>query len=63
MNEISAEDEALIGYMHSVAKKLAEDEGVAISGYRLTTNTGSDGGQIVFHIHLHLMGGKKLGHL
>lgn len=60
MNEVEPEDEALIGYMHLVAQKLAEQEGIAERGYRLVINTGADGGQIVYHLHLHLMGGKKL---
>ncbi len=59
MNEATEEDEALIGYLHSVARKLAQDEGIADSGYRLTFNTGDDGGQVVYHIHLHLMGGRR----
>jgi len=50
----------LIGHLHTVAQKLAAEEGIAESGYRLVTNTGDDGGQVVYHIHLHLMGGKPL---
>jgi histidine triad (HIT) family protein len=45
--------------MHLVAQKLAKEEGVDESGYRLTINTGPDGGQVVYHIHLHLMGGRS----
>ncbi len=59
MNEATAEDESLLGYMHLVAQKLAKEEGVDESGYRLTINTGPDGGQVVYHIHLHLMGGRS----
>ncbi len=43
------------------ANKVARDEGIAESGYRVVINSGNDGGQVVFHIHLHLMGGEKLG--
>jgi histidine triad (HIT) family protein len=60
LNEAIEEDEALLGHMQLVAKKLAEKEGIAERGYRLVVNTGKEGGQIIFHIHLHLMGGKKL---
>ncbi len=59
MNDVSTEDESLIGYMHLVAQKLAKEAGIAESGYRLTFNTGDDGGQVVYHIHLHLMGGRS----
>ena len=58
INEATPEDEVLLGHMHLVAQKLAREEGIAESGYRLTINTGKDGGQVVYHIHLHLMGGK-----
>jgi len=54
------EDGKLLSKMFMVAKQLAEEEGISSSGYRLITNTGSDGGQSVFHLHLHLIGGRKL---
>ena len=60
MNEAMPEDEALLGHLQLVAQKLAVEEGINQKGYRLVTNTGDDGGQVVYHIHLHLMGGKKL---
>ncbi len=60
MNEVVPEDEALIGHLHTAAQKLAVEEGIAEKGYRLVINTGDDGGQVVYHIHLHLMGGKPL---
>ena len=47
----------------NVAKKLAKQEGIAESGFRLIMNCNQDGGQEVYHIHLHLLGGKKLGKL
>lgn len=62
-NDIEVEDEVLIGKLYSVAKKLAKQEGVAESGYRLIMNCNQDAGQEVFHIHLHLLGGKPLGKL
>jgi len=62
-NDIEIEDEILIGKMYTVAKQLAKQEGIAESGYRLIMNCNSDGGQEVYHIHLHLLGGKGLGKL
>ena len=60
INEATEEDERLLGHLHLVAKKIAQKEGIAERGYRLVINTGKEGGQVIFHIHLHLMGGKKL---
>ena len=62
MNDLEEEDKDLIGHMHLVARNLAHEHGIAESGYRTVFNCGPDAGQIVFHIHLHLMGGKRLGH-
>lgn len=57
-----AEDDALlVGKMVLVAKKLAEDKNIAEDGYRLVFNAGRHSGQVVDHIHLHLLGGKILG--
>ncbi len=50
----------LMGRLISVAKQLAEREGIAHSGYRLTINSGADAGQVVPHLHLHLLGGRRL---
>ena len=61
MNEITEEDIPLIGKMFYVAKELAAEKGIAETGYRLVINTNEDSGQSVFHIHLHLIGGEKLG--
>ncbi len=60
VNVVEPGDEALLGHMFSVARHLADEAGVAHSGYRLITNTGPDGGQSVYHIHMHLIGGKHL---
>lgn len=60
LNEVTAEDTALVGYMFEVARKLAEQFGVAQSGYRTVFNVGADTGQTVFHLHLHVIGGRKL---
>ena len=57
---LTAEDDALLCHMFACARKIAESEGVAASGYRLITNVGDDAGQSVHHLHLHLIGGKAL---
>ena len=60
MNDVSEEDTLLIGKMVKVAKNLAKEYEINESGYRLIFNTNDDGGQTVYHIHLHLIGGEKL---
>jgi histidine triad (HIT) family protein len=61
VNDITADDEQLIGHMFVVAKQVAASEGVAESGYRLLVNTNRDANQEVFHLHLHLFAGRPLG--
>jgi len=61
LNEITANDESLLGHLLAVSKELAEKLGIAQSGYRVVTNIGKDGGQIIKHLHFHLLGGKELG--
>nr|VFJ77455.1 MAG: histidine triad (HIT) family protein [Candidatus Kentron sp. FW] len=61
LNDLDDDDEALAGYMLLTAKRLAKQEGIAESGYRLIMNCNRDGHQEVFHLHLHLMGGRPLG--
>ena len=60
-NDIADEDAPLVGRMMVVARKLARSEGIAESGYRLVVNCNRDGGQEVYHLHLHLIGGEALG--
>lgn len=60
VNAFSLEDEPLAGKMFSLARHLADQQGVAQDGYRLVVNTGAHGGQTVPHLHLHLIGGKPL---
>jgi histidine triad (HIT) family protein len=60
---IGDEDESLIGHMVIVARDLARKHGIAGSGYRLIINCNPDSGQEVYHLHLHLLGGKPLGPL
>ena len=54
------DDEPLIGHLFTVAKELAAKEGIAQGGYRLVVNTGAESGQTVFHVHLHLLGGRQM---
>lgn len=61
VNDLQPGDEALVGHMVTVARDLAEREGIASDGYRLVMNCNSHGGQEVFHLHLHLLGGRPLG--
>ncbi|HMC55850.1 MAG TPA: histidine triad nucleotide-binding protein [Gemmatimonadaceae bacterium] len=56
-----ADDAAMIGRLHLFAVRLAMSEGLAARGYRTVINTNADAGQTVFHVHLHLLGGRKLG--
>ena len=54
-------DAEMLGRLMLVAKSLAASEGLSSDGYRTVVNTGPNAGQTVFHIHLHLLGGRKLG--
>ncbi len=63
MNEVTVEDLPLISEIHRVAIELAQQLGIAESGYRLINNCGPDSGQAVQHLHYHLLGGGKLGAL
>ena len=60
INDLQNEDKDLIGSMVLVEKELARKYEIEESGYRLVWNTNKDGGQTVYHIHLHLLGGEKL---
>ena len=61
VNDLADEDEALAGHMLLTARRLAAREGIAESGYRLIVNCNGDGNQEVFHLHMHLIGGRPLG--
>lgn len=63
VNDVQEADELALGRMFTVAKKIAEQEGIAENGYRLLVNCNSHGGQEVYHIHMHLVGGRPLGPL
>lgn len=58
---LEAGHEALVGALFTAAKQVAREQGVADTGYRLTINTGRDGNQTVAHLHLHLLGGRRMG--
>lgn len=63
MNDCEEEDSALLGHIQLKAQQIAREAGLADNGYRLVNNCGSDAGQIVFHIHWHILGGEKLASL
>ena len=60
LNQLTEKEMLLMGRMIGVARQLAEREGVSESGYRLVVNCGEEGGQLVLHLHLHLLGGRQL---
>lgn len=60
LNDLSLEDENLVGRMIMVAKKLATELEIAQNGYRVVVNCNKDGGQVVYHLHLHLLGGRPI---
>ncbi len=60
INDISLEDNELIGHIHQVAVQLARRFGIADDGFRLVNNCNDAGGQTVYHIHFHLLGGRTM---
>jgi histidine triad (HIT) family protein len=60
LNDLTEGDEHLVGHMYRVAAGLAADMGIAEPGYRTVLNCNADAGQTVFHIHLHLLGGRQM---
>ncbi len=63
LNDTTLDDQPLLGHMLMTARDLAADEGVGESGYRLALNCNQEGGQTVYHLHLHLLAGRQLTHL
>jgi histidine triad (HIT) family protein len=61
INDFHADDAELIGKLYLAAKEIAQQEGLSEPGYRTVMNCNADGGQAVFHVHLHLLGGRALG--
>ena len=60
LNEVEAGDRALLGRLLDAATLVARKKGIAESGYRVVANTGRNGGQTVFHLHLHVLGGRQM---
>ena len=60
INDLQNEDVELVGKLYLAAKQVAADEGIADSGYRTVMNCGEGAGQTVFHIHLHILGGRPM---
>lgn len=60
LNDLTTDDNALVGHMFGVARQLAKTLGIAEAGYRTLINCNAGGGQEVFHLHLHLLGGRQM---
>jgi histidine triad (HIT) family protein len=60
INHAEAEDEQILGHLFLTARKVAEMDGIHEGGYRTIVNTGAHGGQTVFHLHMHLLGGQRM---
>jgi histidine triad (HIT) family protein len=61
INDLGPGDAVLVGNLFLVAQQVAKDEGIAENGYRVVMNCNADAGQTVFHLHLHMLGGRQLG--
>ncbi len=61
VNDVTADDERTLGHMFVVARDIAKREGIADDGFRLIVNCNKHGGQVVYHLHMHLVGGHPLG--
>jgi histidine triad (HIT) family protein len=60
LNDITEQQTMLIGHMLQVARQLAKQNGITAKGYRVVINCGPHGGQVVQHLHMHLLGGREL---
>ncbi|OOV88497.1 histidine triad nucleotide-binding protein [Oceanospirillum linum] len=60
LNDLTEEDCALVGRLQFTAQKIAKEVGIADDGYRVVMNCNEDGGQTVYHIHMHLLGGRGM---
>ena len=60
LSDVTEEQSGLLGRMAAVANRLAKSEGIAEKGYRIVVNCGEQGGQLVAHLHMHLLGGRQL---
>ena len=63
VDDVTVEDEAALGRLFTAAAKIARDEGIAEDGYRLIVNCRDHGGQEVYHLHMHLVGGQRIGRM
>ncbi|MFD2116130.1 histidine triad nucleotide-binding protein [Paenibacillus yanchengensis] len=63
MNDVTEQDGAIVADLFTAARHIAAELGIADAGYRLINNVNNDGGQVVYHLHVHLLAGKKLGGL
>jgi histidine triad (HIT) family protein len=61
LNDITEDQKPLIGHLVWVAAQIARQEGIADDGYRLVVNCNASGGQTVYHLHMHVLGGRDLG--
>jgi histidine triad (HIT) family protein len=61
LNDLDSGDAELVGKLYLAAQQVAQDEGIAEPGYRTLINCNAEAGQSVFHIHLHLLGGRPMG--
>ena len=61
IGETDSAESALLGHLLLTGAKIAKEKGLTTSGYRILTNTGPDAGQSVFHLHLHVLGGRPMG--
>lgn len=61
VNDLTEDDERVAGRLFLAARRIAEQEGIAESGYRLIVNVNRDGGQEIYHLHMHLLGGRPIG--
>lgn len=61
VDDVTEADAETLGHMFVVARQIARDQGIADTGYRLIVNCRDDGGQEVYHLHMHLLGGRSLG--
>ena len=60
-NDVNESNEAVVGHIYSAIARIAEQEGISKTGYRIITNCGKDAGQTVFHLHFHILAGKPMG--
>jgi len=63
MNDVTPENASVIGDIALAAQQVAEQLGIKERGYRLINNCNEEGGQVVYHLHIHLLGGKKMGEI